>query len=87
MTDTVNYAKETVGIATYIPREYVCEEVKDKDNFLYTIAAPGKHRFHHYTMFTSRKETFGYPTPAAWFAYMQAWREELEHPVEVKIKG
>ncbi|WP_455588724.1 DUF4861 domain-containing protein [Bacteroides rodentium] len=87
VTDTVNYAKETVGIATYIPREYVCEEVKDKDNFLYTIAAPGKHRFHHYTMFTSRKETFGYPTPTAWFAYMQAWREELEHPVEVKIKG
>lgn len=87
VTDTVKYAKETVGLATYIPKEYVRKEVKDKDNFLYTVSAPGCKGFHHYTMFTSHKETFGYPTPEAWFAYMQAWREELEHPVSVKIKG
>lgn len=86
VTDTVKYAKETVGIATYIPKEYVREEVKDKDNFLYTVSAPGSKGFHHYTMFTSCKETFGYPTPEAWFAYMQEWKEELEHPVTVAIK-
>lgn len=87
VTDTVKYAKETIGIATYIPREYVRQEVEDKDNFLYTIAAPGKGGFHHYTMFTSRKETFGYATPEAWFSYIEAWKEELEHPVEVKLLG
>lgn len=86
VTDTVKYAKETIGIATYIPQKYVREEVKDKDNFLYTIAAPGSKGFHHYTMFTSRKETFGYPTPEAWFSYLQVWKEELEHPVTVQIK-
>lgn len=87
VNDTVKYAKETVGIATYIPREYVRKEVKDKDNFLYTLAAPGSDRFHHYTMFTSCKETFGYPTPEAWFAYMRLWKEDLQHPVQVKIKN
>ena len=86
VTDTVKYAKETVGIATYIPQKYVRKEVKDKDNFLYTVSAPGCKHFHYYTMFTSRKETFGYPTPETWFAYMQEWKEELEHPVTVKIK-
>lgn len=86
VTDTVKYAKETVGIATYIPQKYVRKEVKDKDNFLYTVSAPGSKGFHHYTMFTSCKETFGYPTPEAWFAYMQEWKEELEHPVTVKVK-
>lgn len=85
VTDTVKYAKETIGIATYIPQKYVRQEVKDEENFLYTVAAPGKNRFHHYTMFTSRKETFGYPTPEAWFAYMQEWKEGLEHPVTVKV--
>ncbi|WP_373759066.1 DUF4861 family protein, partial [Bacteroides heparinolyticus] len=40
-------------------------------------------RFHHYTMFASCKETFGYPTPEAWFAYMQEWKEALEHPVSI----
>ncbi|MCD8183509.1 MAG: DUF4861 domain-containing protein [Bacteroides sp.] len=85
VNDTVKYAKETVGIATYIPQKYVGKEVKDKDNFLYTVTAPGSDRFHHYTMFTSCKETFGYPTPEAWFAYMREWKEGLEQPVKLKI--
>ncbi|WP_373735505.1 DUF4861 domain-containing protein, partial [Bacteroides heparinolyticus] len=75
MTDTAKYAKETIGIATYVPQKYIREEVTDKDNFLYTLSAPGSNRFHHYTMFASCKETFGYPTPEAWFAYMQEWKE------------
>lgn len=83
MTDTAKYAKETIGIATYVPQKYIREEVTDKDNFLYTLSAPGSNRFHHYTMFASCKETCGYPTPEAWFAYMQEWKEALEHPVRI----
>lgn len=85
VTDTVKYAKETIGIATYIPRKYVLQEVKDDDNYLYTLSAPGQTGFHHYTMFTSRKESFGYPTAEEWFAYLQEWKDELEHPVEINI--
>ena len=85
VTDTVKYAKETIGIATYIPRKYVLQEVKDADNYLYTLSAPGQTGFCHYTMFTSRKETFGYSTAEEWFAYLQEWKDELEHPVEINI--
>ena len=85
VNDTVTYAKETIGLATYIPKEYVRKEVKDADNFLYPLSAPGNDHFHYYTMFTSRKETFGYPDANAWFAYMRQWKEALQHPVEVKI--
>ena len=85
VTDTVKYAKKTIGIATYIPRKYVLQEVKDADNYLYTLSAPGQTGFHHYTMFTSRKETFGYSTAEEWFAYLQEWKDELEHPVEINI--
>lgn len=85
VNDTVKYAKETVGIATCIPQKYVGKEVQDKDNFLYTVSAPGSRYFYYHTMFTSRKETFGYPTPEAWFAYMREWKEDLEHPVEVRF--
>ena len=42
VNDTVKYAKETVGIATYIPQKYIRKEVKDKDNFLYTSFSTGK---------------------------------------------
>lgn len=85
VNDTIKYAKETIGIATCIPASYVGEEVEDADNFLYTLSAPGNKSFHYYTMFTSRKETFGYPTPEAWFAYLKEWKEALQHPVNVKV--
>lgn len=86
VNDTTNYAKETIGIATYIPVKYVKQEMKDADNFLYTIGAPGSKSFCHYTMFTSTKETFGYATPEAWFEYMQTWRETLQHPLQIRIR-
>ncbi len=85
VNDTVKYAKETVGLAAYIPREYVVEEVKDKSNYLYTLEAPGRESFEHYIMFTSMKETFGYKTPEAWFAYMREWKEALQYPATVRI--
>ncbi|WP_300725135.1 DUF4861 domain-containing protein [uncultured Bacteroides sp.] len=83
--DTVKYKKETVGLATYIPKKLVEKEVADKESFLYTIKAPKQTSFRYYTSFTSRKETFGYPTKEAWFAYVQEWKKALERPIKVKI--
>lgn len=85
VNDTVKYAKETIGIATCIPQRYVRQEVADKDNFLYTLAAPGERGFCHYTMFTSRKETFGFPDAESWFGYMQEWKDRLQHPIETRL--
>ena len=86
VNDTVKYAKETVGLATYIPQKYVKDEVKDKANYLYTISAKGNNDFTHNITFTSMKETFGYKTPEDWFAYIREWKDELEHPAVVKVK-
>lgn len=85
VNDTVKYAKETVGLATYIPQKYIKAEVKDKPNYLYTVSAPGQKTFYHYTTFTSMKETFGYKSPEAWFAHIRTWKEELENPLEVTV--
>lgn len=86
VNDTVKYAKETVGLATYIPQKYVKAEVKDKPNYLYTLGAKGQAYIRYYITFTSMKETFGYKTPEAWFAYVREWKEEVESPVRVTIK-
>ena len=86
VNDTVKYKKETVGLGTYIPYKYVRKETKDKDNFLYTVSAPGSSRFRYYITFTSTKETFGYPDKEAWFSYLQEWKEELEHPCKVSVR-
>ena len=84
VTDTVKYAKETIGIATSIPQRYVKQEVQDKDNYLYEVKLPQNGRFTYHTMFTSRKEQFGFADEKAWFAYMRQWKEQLEHPVKIK---
>lgn len=85
VNDTVKYKKETVGLATYIPKKYVVKETFDKENFLYTISAPGKSSFRYYTSFTSCKETFGYPDKEKWFAYVQEWKKALEQPVKITV--
>lgn len=85
VNDTVKYKKETVGLATYIPKKYVVKETSDKENFLYTISAPGKSSFRYYTSFTSCKETFGYPDKEKWFAYVQKWKKALEQPVKITV--
>ncbi|KAA6351625.1 hypothetical protein EZS27_001031 [termite gut metagenome] len=85
VNDTVKYAKETVGLAAYIPSKYVKGEIKDKLNYLYTLSAQGKSYIKHYATFTSLKETFGYKTPEEWFASVRSWKEELEHPLVIEI--
>ena len=85
VNNTVKYKKETVGLATYIPKKYVVKETSDKENFLYTISAPGKSSFRYYTSFTSCKETFGYPDKEKWFAYVQEWKKALEQPVKITV--
>lgn len=85
VNDTVKYKKETVGLATYIPKKYVVKETSDKENFLYTISAPGKSSFRYYTSFTSCKETFGYPDKEKWFAYVQEWKKALEQLVKITV--
>lgn len=86
VNDTVKYAKETVGLGTYIPQKYIAGETKDNVNYLYQVQAPGKTGLTYYITFSSMKETFGYKTPEAWFDYLQSWRQDLEQPCKIKIK-
>ena len=86
VNDTVKYAKETVGLATCIPQKYVQKESKDKANYLYVVQAKGRKTFNYNITFTSMKETFGYKTKEAWFAFVREWKKELEHPCTVEIK-
>ncbi|NDV54939.1 DUF4861 domain-containing protein [Parabacteroides sp. 52] len=86
VNDTLTYAKETVGLAVCIPPQIVKEEVHDKVNYLYTLAAEGRSSFTYYITFTSRKETFGYADEKEWFAYVQQWKNELQQPARLLIK-
>jgi hypothetical protein len=87
VNDTVKYAKETVGLATCLPPELVRSETNDRVNYLYQISAEGKHSFAYHITFTSMKETFGYKTPEAWFAFSREWKDYLQHPCHVTLNN
>ena len=86
VNDTIKYAKETVGLATFIPSQYIVDEKRDKANYLYQVSATDKATLRYYITFTSTKESFGYKSADKWFDHTIAWRKELENPCTVKIK-
>lgn len=85
VNDTVKYAKETIGIATYLPKKYIAGQADTPDDFMYVVKAPGEKSLRYYTMFTSKKETFGFDDSDSWFGYLPQWRQELENPIKVTI--
>jgi hypothetical protein len=87
VNDTVKYAKETVGLATCLPADIVVSEINDRTNYLYQIQIPGRRGFTYHITFTSMKETFGYKTPEAWFAFVRKWKEMLNNKCTVKIEN
>ena len=42
VNDTVKYAKDDGHCHLYSPQKYIRQEVKDKDNFLLPLSAPGR---------------------------------------------
>lgn len=85
-TDTVNWKRETVGLALYVPRQnIVSEEPANKDNYTYVLGIKGNYMAYKVN-YTSANESFGYHSAQEWFDYLKAWRKELEKPVVVNIK-
>lgn len=85
-TDTLNWKRETVGLAVLVPQQYVVsEEPSNKDNYTYVLKIDGKHMAYKVN-YTSANETFGYHSAQAWFDYLKGWKKEVERPVLVTIK-
>ena len=94
VNDTVKYAKETVGLAVFIPKEYVGELVQDKSNSLCLLYLTGeankpqtgvadKHTTYHchfyLTVCGATKENHPVATNAdEWIEYLRRWAAKLK---------
>jgi len=84
-TDTLNWKRETVGLAVLVPQQnIVSEEPANKDNYTYVLKVADKHMAYKVT-YTSDNETFGYHSAKDWFNYLTAWKREVEKPVIIDI--
>ena len=85
-TDTINWKRETVGLAILIPREYIASEQQaNKDNYAFVIKTKDS-SLSYKIAYCSDNEDFGMHSAKEWFEWMRRWRQESEQPVVVNIE-
>jgi hypothetical protein len=82
--DTINWKRETVGLAVCIPQKYIkSEEPANKDNYAFVVATDNNHLNYKVT-YTSDNETFGYHSAKEWFEFLEEWKQEVLKPILVR---
>ena len=77
VNDSAKYAKETVGLAVFIPKAFAGENVHDKQNNLCLLK--GKNPHFYLTCVGATKENHPVATSAEeWFAYLRRWAKNLK---------
>ena len=77
VNDSVKYAKETVGLAVFIPKAYAGEIVQDKQNLLCLLKGTTPHFY--LTCVGATKENHPVATSAEeWYAYLKNWAKKLK---------
>ena len=83
-SDTINWKRETVGLAVCIPQKYIrSEEPANKDNYAFVVVTPDNH-IAYKVIYTSANETFGYHSSQEWFEFLKEWKKEVLKPIQVK---
>lgn len=80
------WAPEAIGLATYVPQKYIKSQHEDNLNYLYVISNEGGKNITYHTAFCAAKEQDGYHTAKEWFDSLNDWKENLDHPVVIKVK-
>lgn len=84
VTDTIKYAKQTVGLGVCVPTVSVLKHVTDGANNLILMSYHKGDILRFYLTAVSRKEeNTPYTSDKAFFAYLRQWENELK-PVTVK---
>jgi len=100
-TDTVNWKRETVGLAICIPRQFIVTEVPSARSHAATtrpqpagmqggnytfVVKPRGNRMRYKVTYTSANEEFGYHSAQQWFDYLKQWKQQVEAPVAVTVE-
>ena len=77
VNDSAKYAKETVGLGVFIPKEFAGELVHDKQNNLCLLKGTKPHFY--LTCCGATKENHPIATSATeWYAYLRRWASKLK---------
>ena len=75
-TDHEKWKPETVGLAIYIPNQYIVKEfAADNDNYGFAVRHDDKHIYYK-VAYCSANESFGFHSAREWFDWVKVWGEE-----------
>ena len=80
------WAPEPIGMAVYMPKDFIRDTKEDDLNYLYVVKPDKNNAIHYYLTFCADKEDQGYHTAKEWFASLDDWKDNVNHPVSVKVK-
>ena len=85
-SDTINWKRETVGLAVCIPQKYIkSEEPANKDNYAFVVGTDDN-KISYKVIYCSDNESFGYHSAKEWFEFLKEWKEEVaDRPLDIKI--
>ncbi|MCH5307686.1 MAG: DUF4861 domain-containing protein [Prevotella sp.] len=85
LKDSAGHKRETVGLGICIPRKNMAKELPaNKDNYPFIVSTDTQTLSYHIS-FGSDNESFGYHSAKDWFEYLQAWKRDLEQPLQVSV--
>ncbi len=85
-SDTINWKRETVGLAIHVPRKHLVKPIADtRDNYGYVLR-PDSNTLRYSLAYTSANEDFGYHSAQEWTAWLKEWKKQVEAGVQVRIK-
>lgn len=81
------YPEQTVGLAVYVPSDYIFKTVEDSLNNVIALHAPLQRSFHYWlACCADMDQQSPYHSASDWFGSLDRWREHLLHPVRVRAK-
>ena len=78
------WAPEAIGMAVYVPQEYISDTKEDDLNYFFVVMPNKEPSLHYFVTFCADKEERGYHTAKEWFASLDDWRDGVSHPVKVE---
>lgn len=82
------YEEQAVGLAVYVPTEYIYNMVEDSLNYIIVIHAQKQHFFRYWLSFCADMEKESpYHSAKEWFSSLEQWREAILHPVKITLSN
>lgn len=78
------WAPEPIGMAVYVPTKYIKGEKEDELNYIYSVQ-PVDDELHYNVTFCADKEDDGYHSAKEWFASLDAWKNNVDKKLKIKV--